>query len=244
MFDRKITSKEITSKSAVATATAIRGVLLVAALSISAGVPVSLASGSGGAGAAGSSAPVDSRPDSPEQEAEATYKKGLKHKGRAWKAEKKGLAASSDKKREKQQRRAAKEYKKAQDQFVEVLQILPEHYKAANELGYVLRKQGKYERAIGAYNHALVVYPDFLQAIEYRGEAFIAVGFYTEAKQAYMRLFRDDTELAEQLMVRMREWSAEQSDPGAKARDFVEWIEERQNVSAFGELTESASPGW
>lgn len=218
-------------------------VLLSAALLVPFGVPSALAAGSSGGGGA-ASAPVDSRPSSPEQQAESAYTKGLKHKDRAWKAEEKAQAAGSDKKRARFEKRAAKEYKKAQDQFALTLQLLPEHYKAANELGYVLRKQGDYKRAIGAYTLALNLHPDFLVAIEYRGEAFVELGFYEEAKNAYMRLFKDNTELAEQLMTKMQSWAARQSDPGAKARSFVEWIEQRQNVSAFGELTESASSGW
>ena len=51
------------------------------------------------------------------------------------------------------------------------MKIYPQNYKAANELGYALRKSGDYRKAIGAYNYALEINPNFHQATEYRGEA-------------------------------------------------------------------------
>jgi len=201
------------------------------------------ASGSSGGGSI-ASAPVDSRPASPEQKAEADYKKGLKHKEKAWKFEEKAANAKNERRATRDKKRAAQEYFKAQEKFAEVLRAFPEHYKAANELGYVLRKQGAYEQAIGSYNYALEIYPDFLQAVEYRAEAFVAVGFYDEAREAYMRLFKEDAKLAEELMVSMQAWAAGQENPGARARNFIEWLESRKTVSAFGELTESTGSGW
>lgn len=219
--------------------------LLVLGLSMGLAVSSGSVSASGGGGGGGiASAPVDSRPSSPEQQAEADYKKGLKHKERAWKLEQKAETAKNEKRKAKDLKRAAKEYRKAQDLFAEVLRTFPEHYKAANELGYVLRKQGHYEQAIGSYNYALQLYPDFLQAVEYRAEAFVSIGFYDEARDAYMRLFREDAELAEELMVSMRAWAEQQESPGARARNFIEWLDSRKNIDAFGELTESKSSGW
>jgi len=218
----------------------VAGVLVAAFLGL--GTPAALASGSSGGSIP--TAPVDSRPESPEQQAEVDFQKGLQHKEKAWKYEEKAAAATSDRRRSKDEKRAAKEYAKAQEKFTQVLRAFPEHYKAANELGYVLRKQGAYESAIGSYTLALNIYPDFLQAIEYRAEAYVAIGLYDEAREAYMRLFREDAELADELMVSMQSWAATQESPGVKARNFIEWIESRQNVSAFGELTESKSSGW
>ena len=205
-------------------------------------VPQAYASGGGGGSVA--SAPVDARPDSPEQRAEKDYLKGLKQKEKAWKIEAKAAGLESEKRRAKAEKRATKEYQKAQESFAEALRTFPEHYKAANELGYVLRKQGNYQRAVGSYNYALEINPDFLQAIEYRAEAFVALGFYDEAKESYMRLFREDSELASELMTSMQAWAAEQEAPGALARNFIEWVESRQGVSDFGEVTGSKSSGW
>lgn len=206
------------------------------------------ASGSGGGAGSAPSSPSPGRSLSPEQKSEKSYNAGLKYKARAWKAETKAEAAKSDKAKAKHMKRAAKDYRKAQDEFAKVLQILPEHYKAANELGYVLRKQGNYKKAIGAYNYALQLYPEFDQAIEYRAEAFVAIGLYDQAKEAYMHLFRSNSELAEELMTSMRNWrddlAKEGSTPGARTKDFLQWLEKRQSVSAFGEITEATSSGW
>jgi len=218
--------------------------LVASIISFPVGLSAPAAMASGGGGGSVPTAPVDARPDSPEQRAEVDYQKGLKHKDRAWKFEEKAAAATNDRRRSKEEKRAAKEYAKAQEKFTQVLRAFPEHYKAANELGYVLRKQGAFESAIGSYTLALNIYPDFLQAVEYRAEAYVAIGLYDEARDAYMRLFREDAELADELMVSMQSWAATQSNPGVRARNFIEWIESRQNVSAFGELTESKSSGW
>ena len=78
------------------------------------------------------------------------------------------------------------------------VQANPQHHEAANELGYALRRMGQYSQAIQWYDHALELQPKFLEAIEYRGEAYLAVGKIDAAKQAYMELFRNDPELAAQ----------------------------------------------
>jgi len=204
-----------------------------------------------GSGAGGGSIPTTSPKKleaSLEERLEKAYAAGLKYKERAWKAEGKAHDATTEKNEQRQLKRAQKDYKRAEGKFAEVLRVNPQDYKAANELGYVLRKQGHYEKAIGAYNYALELFPGFDQAIEYRAEAFVAVGYYDEAKKAYMHLFRSNSELAEELLVSMRQWRdeqrAEDQAPGARVRDFLEWLESREVVNAFGEVTESTSSGW
>ena len=218
--------------------------LLAAILLISPGFisPV-LAAGSSGGG--GVSAPTPSRsPASPEEQAEAAYKKGLKHKARAWKAEAKAEAATSEKKRARYAKRAEKEYRKAQAQYVQTLKVLPEHYKAANEMGYALRKTGNYKQAIGAYNLALETNPNFYEAIEYRGEALVQLGAFDQAKEAYMRLFREKRELADQLMAAIDKWAAGQTNPDALTKDFLQWRESRRGIGVLGDQVGSSGGSW
>ena len=48
--------------------------------------------------------------------------------------------------------------------------------------------------------------PGFPDAIEYRGEAFLALNRIDDAKQAYMDLFASDRKQAETLMKAMGDW--------------------------------------
>jgi tetratricopeptide (TPR) repeat protein len=217
--------------------------MAVFATGLSLFAPAAIASGSGG-GSVASAPPIEARPKSPEQQAEVAYNKGLKHKKRAWAAEKKAANASNDKKRAKHLKRATKEYKKAQGFLGEALRQIPEHYKAANELGYALRKTGDYKNAIGAYNHALNIHPGFLQAVEYRGEALMALGYFDKTREAYLQLFREDRNLAAELMTAMQTWAASKTDAGARERNFIEWIAERKKLGVLGETAGTSGSGW
>lgn len=193
------------------------------------------AAGSGGGG--GSIPTTSGQTKTPEQIAAAQYKYGLKQKDKALRAEQQAAEATSDKKRAKFEKRAQKAFKKAASHHKKVLQADPRHYQAANELGYALRKSGDFRNAVGAYNYALQLKPDFLEAIEYRGEAFIALGFFNEARNAYLRLYREDQNLAVELMSAMTQWVERRSaaiEPMNEAEQgFVDWINERKRLVGF-----------
>ena len=124
------------------------------------------------------------------------------------------------------------------------LKLLPEHYKAANEMGYALRKTGDYKPALVAYNLALKTNPDFLEAIEYRGEALVQLGHYDETRDDYMRLFREKRELADQLMVAIDKWAATQTDPGVREKEFLRWRESRRSVGVLGDQAGTTGGSW
>ena len=193
--------------------------------------PVALAAGSGGGGGL-SSVPTNSRALSPEQLSEKAMRAGIRERDKAHKQEARAADASSDKKREKALAKAQKHYKKAISKQGEAVRHNPRNYKALNELGYALRKTGDYRKAIGAYNMALDINPKFHEATEYRGEAFLALGFLNETKQSYMILFRHDRELAAQLMDRIQNWATEKDGTEDPAEvDFIAWMEERQKLA-------------
>ena len=179
--------------------------------------------------------PVESRAASPEQRAEVAYQRGLKHKSRAERAAGQAAAADAERKRTRFEQRAEREWGRAREAFTEVLQQMPEHFRAANELGYALRQQGHIKDAIGAYNHALKIHPDFLPAIEYRAQAALRLGFYDTTREAYLRLFREDGALAADLMTAMQNWAEEQVEPDAPAREFLDWLAERKRLAILGE---------
>ncbi len=198
-------------------------------------IETALAAGSsgGGGGFSGSTSMPERQAKSPEEIANSHYKAGLRFKAKAWKAEEKAAKATQDAKREKRLAEARKYYEKAMASQATAIKVNEQLYEAANELGYALRKTGDYRKAIGAYNYALQLRPSFFPAIEYRGEAFLMMGFVKESQDAYMTLFRGDRELADQLMATMEKWHAEQPEDDAK-KAFGEWLAERRQLASIG----------
>ncbi|MCP5181901.1 MAG: hypothetical protein H6994_18555 [Pseudomonadales bacterium] len=207
---------------------------------------MSAASGGHGGGLDMSGAPSSSerKPKSPEAIANAQYRAGVKAKEKAWKLEEKAAKASSDARREKTLAKAREQYEKAREALGGALQVNNQHYEAASELGYVLRKLGDYKKSIGAYNFALQLKPDYYPAIEYRGEAFLAMGYVEEAKQAYMTLFRNERALAAELMTAMEIWLAQQPEDSARA-EFDAWLSERRELARAGaDLSMNNTRSW
>jgi len=207
---------------------------------------ISWGAGSGGGGFCGggvTSSPTQ-RKQTPEQISAGWYKQGVKAKEKAWRLEEKAAKATKEAKRDKLLADAQKQYQKAVSAQASALQANEKNHEAANELGYALRKTGDYKKAIGAYNYALELKPDFYPAIEYRGEALLMMGFIEEAKEAYMTLFRNDRALADQLMVTMEKWHATQPDGESKAT-FSGWLDERRSLAKVGnDLSMNNTRAW
>jgi len=160
--------------------------------------------------------------------AAAHYQTGLQHKAAALSKETEAAAARDNTAREQLEDAARAEFEAAATAYGKALKLSLNHYEAANELGYALRKTGEYRKALGAYNFALVIKPDFYPAIEYRGEAYLALGMFDLAQEAYMTLFRNDLALAAQLLEAMSEFSHE-----AEADEtFSSWVAERQALAS------------
>ncbi len=73
------------------------------------------------------------------------------------------------------------------------------NHKALNMLGFSLRRSGKYQEAIQAYNRALAIKPDYAQALEYRGKAHLGAGDKRAALADYQKLVRLGSPLAADL---------------------------------------------
>jgi len=172
----------------------------------------------------------------PEQIAVQAYNSGISHKNKGLKLE--ADAAKATKDREKNLAKAKDEYGKALKDFKKALDLKPDAYQAYNGMGFALRKSGDPVKALEMYEKALQLAPGFPDAIEYRGEAFLALNRIDDAKAAYLELFAKDREQAGQLMKAMTEWVAKRQaepagvDPGAVAA-FDTWIKERAKVAAL-----------
>lgn len=197
--------------------------------------------------AGGSSKNIPDAPDmTPEQKALEFYAEGLKHRDKAWKLEE---GAVDNPKRDKMLAKAAKEWQRAERAFREAIDNNPFLHQAHGSLGYAYRKQGNFEDSLGAYNRALELEPRYVEAIEYRAEAYLGLNRVEEAQEAYMELFRLDREQADTLMSAMESWIEEQREGGSmSAQDldaFAAWVEERSEIaSQTARLIEAQTRDW
>ncbi len=209
---------------------------LVIILTLTLAAPLQAAdSGSGGGGM------QQSRPMkrlTPEEKAVASYNAGIKHRDKAAKFEQKALDETNEKKFAKLQKKIAKEYKRAIKDYEKAVGHYPRFYQAHSSLGYALRKVGRFEESLAAYDVSLDINPVFDQAIEYRGEAYLGLNRLDEAKEAYIDLFQNDRSLADQLMAAMLAWVTERRDDAegldtTVVEQFAEWVEQRNELASY-----------
>lgn len=172
----------------------------------------------------------------PEQQAIDHYNAGLSLRNKAWKLGEKAAQSDSEKKRAKYEKKALKKYERAIEEFRLATRKNREFHQAFSDLGYVLRRTGKYTEALAAYEQALALAPTYAEAIEYRAEAYLGLDRVDDAKQAYMHLFTEDRPRAEELLDAMRGWVAKrQADPGDLAadtvREFANWVAQREEIA-------------
>lgn len=140
-----------------------------------------------------------------------------------------------------------KELDKAAGDFKRAVSYDPNLYQAHSELGFALRKLGRYDESLAAYDLALQIQPGFAPAIEYRAEAYLGLNRLDEAKQAYTILFSGDRERADLLLDAMKSWVDQRKTDAAGASaeqidDFARWVEQRQTIHRqTGALTKSSS---
>jgi tetratricopeptide (TPR) repeat protein len=223
--------------------------LCVAAVSLAPAAAV-LANG-GGAMPSMPSSMAESTPRSPAEIAKAAYNKGVGLIKDAKEYDEDAAKADKDEKRAKYQGKAEKAYEKALAQFAAAVHQDADMYQAWNYVGFAERHLGHYDESLQAYAKALELKPDYPDAIEYRGEAFLALNKIDEAKAAYMNLFANSRPLADQLMGAMQRWvGARHNDAqpvqGIDVEDFQHWIDERTQIArqtaslAIG----AAAPAW
>jgi tetratricopeptide (TPR) repeat protein len=202
------------------------------------------AAGGGSMGGGGASMDtVSSEPTtrSPDSIAKASYNRGVKEIDKAKQADADAATATDPVKQQKLQEKAQKGFEKARDYFTDAVNNRSDMYQAWNYVGYTQRKLGNYDAALAAYDQALTYSPAYGEAIEYRGEAYLALNRIDDAKSAYMTLFRDARPLAAQLMTAMQKWVAarRQDAKGLAPEDldsFAKWVDERAAISQQAEL--------
>jgi predicted Zn-dependent protease len=104
--------------------------------------------------------------------AEDLYRKGYKEAQDAQK--------DLDAKKEKD---AKKKFGKALQRFQDAVKLDPTYFEAWNMAGFCSRKSGSVKAAFGYYDKALALRPDYEEAHEYLGEAYLQSGDVPKAKE-------------------------------------------------------------
>jgi tetratricopeptide (TPR) repeat protein len=164
------------------------------------------------------------KPATPQSMSIDAFNSGLKHLTNGDKATASQKAGD--------QKKALDEYFKALKDFQNAVKLDPKNYRAFNGLGYSYRKTGDYAKALDNYSEALKLSPNFPDAIEYRGEAYLGLNKPDEAKQAYLLLFASSRTHADLLLKAMKTWADKRhADPaGVDPRTlaaFEGWLHER-----------------
>jgi len=198
------------------------------------GSGAALAAGGGSAPSGGGSFNMPERQMTPEEQAKQAYNQGVRAVKAADKFAKSAEETTDEKKKAKVLDKAKHQYENARGYFASALQRKVDMYEAWNYVGYTSRKLGEYDKALQAYDEALRLNPNYGEAIEYRGEAYLALNRIEDAKNAYMLLFQGQRPLADQLMVAMQKWVTDRKAAGNAAPEvdaLAQWIDERSNIA-------------
>jgi len=213
------------------------GILIVAAGLVVIPVGVGLAHGGGSMPSGGSSAgSVSNSQRNPDDAAKSAYNSGVRSVKKAQEYDADAAKASTPEKVAKAHEKAQKAYRESLTSFIDAVGAQPKMYQAWNYLGFANRHLGNYGDALSAYAKALEINPNYPEAIEYRGEAYLGVNQIEDAKGAYMALFRDSRPLADELMVAMHHWAdaRRQDAQGLSSTDveaFAKWMDERAGIA-------------
>jgi tetratricopeptide (TPR) repeat protein len=230
----------------------MRGYLNVLIIAASLGLPP-LAMGSGGGGGAGSGngmISTDGAVHTRNQVAKEAYLSAVRSINAAKGYDADAAKASTPEKSAKAQAKAQKYYQEALTKLIDVVGLDPKMVEAWNYLGFTNRKLGRYEESLDSYAKALELNPNYPQALEYRGEAYLGLNQIEDAKTAYMALFPNSRPLAEELMAAMHLWTdARRKDAQGlspeEVESFAQWIDERARIAAqTASLATGAAPNW
>jgi tetratricopeptide (TPR) repeat protein len=191
-----------------------------------------------GAGGGPMPTPSDQKPipKSPQTMANNAYNTGVKYVGKGDDLLADAARQTDERKKQKSRAKAEQAYTEAIRRFERAVEYQSSMYAAWNYLGYSQRKLGHYEEALTAYDRALSAKPGYLEAIEYRGHAYLGLDRLSEAKEAYLTLFAGNRKLAASLLGAMQEWVGEHRGKpagvdGAMLDSFAAWVNERSAIA-------------
>jgi tetratricopeptide (TPR) repeat protein len=190
----------------------------------------------GGGGMSMPSQPRMPREQTPQQKARDAYTDGVHYVKKADKAQETAAQATDAGKKDKAAHEARDRYAEALAKFQVATGLDPTLHETWNYVGYTSRKLGHYEEALAAYDKALTLKPGYADALEYRGEAYLALNRVPDAQQAYLDLYAGNRTLAGKLLTAMKNWVVDQraNAAGSNATNLDEldkWIQERVQIA-------------
>lgn len=199
-----------------------------------------LGSGSG----SGPSMTPSMQPRDPHEQAVAYYNSGERQLEKATKANADLKGNSDPAKMDGLKSRLNKSLENAAADFKRAINSEGTLYQAYSELGFCLRKLGRFDESLQAYDKALSIEPRWAPAIEYRGEAYLGLNRLDDAKAAYTTLFEGDRVRADILFEAMKQWVAEHRAntngvDAAQIDTFAKWVDERNAIHAQTATTAS-----
>jgi len=165
-----------------------------------------------------------------EQGAIDAYTAGYASILRAEHAENLAAASSNEAERQAALQMAQQAYRASLPLFTTATRLDDSMHEAYTYLGYANRKLGRYEESLKAYDQALKINPDTPYAIEYQGEAFLALNRVDEARFNFLRLYAIAPDHAAKLLRAMQSWvEANKAQPpaGIDIPALTTWIAEK-----------------
>lgn len=208
---------------------------VLSACLLASGMSAGWANGGGGMSMPAAPRPMP-REQTPQQHAKDAYNDGVHDVKKADKAQAAAAQATDAGKKDKAVHEAQDRYTEALAKFREAIGLDATLHEAWNYLGYTNRKLGHYDEALAAYDKALILKPGYADALEYRGEAYLALNRIPDAQQAYLDLYAGNRALAGKLLTAMKSWVADQraNAAGSHAANLDEldkWIGERAQIA-------------
>ena len=198
----------------------------------------------------GSSVDETPIPMTPEQQAGQRYNQGLSFRDEARRLQKKlNSPDTPEAKRAKIEKKLGRAYESAVKEFAGAISLSPRHHQAYSSLGYVYRQLGDYPLALESYDRALEIDPDYGEAIEYRGEAYLGLNRINDAQNAYRVLLEKNPKLAAELLGAMHAWLKQRREEPAGVEataldGFERWVEDRGEAASVDQSSLRKSRTW
>ncbi len=179
---------------------------------------------------------AEARERTPEELAKESYNQGVRLVRNADDASEAAGKAKDEAKKTKALAKANDYCSRSLGKFEAAVAQMPEMFQAWNYIGYAKRHLGDYSAALTAYERALTLNPQYPEAIEYRGHAYLGLNRLGDAKDAYLALFLANRKLAAQLLTGMQGYvvarRADAAGVDAKTLDeFSKWVDERVTIA-------------
>ena len=152
---------------------------------------------------------------------------------RAEHAENLAAASSNDTERKAALRDAQEAYRLSLPHFTTATRLDNSMHEAYTYLGYANRKIGRYDESLKAYDQALKIEPNTPYAIEYQGEAFLALNRIDDAQFNFLRLYAVAPDHAANLLRAMHAWveaNKEKPPAGIDMPALAAWIADKAKL--------------